>query len=449
MPSPILSGSISATRLLDHAVGLQPLDALPARRRGQADAAADLGDRERGVLLHHGEDLAVDGVHARESLETWKQMLHDSHDTRIFFLFVGRICLYQRKIFYFKGNRLRAEPSALQDNAHVRFPPFRSAPSPLLAVRLALLPRSPCRRPAPASTPLVSPNGSRQPPAAIRTWSCSTSARRSTAAAPKAYAAGAHPGRVHSDYDKAGWRVTRNGVPFMLPTARRTREADRRTRHRRGQPRRRRAGRRAACTDFGSAARVYWTLKIAGVRQGLDPRRRLRRLAGGRPIRSRAASSGRRRRSSPRRSTRACSPRRSEVETIEQNGGATLVDARPASFFAGKEKAPASQAYGHIPGRAAISTAPTFYDPTTNRLKPKAELAAIAATLPAGPVVAYCNTGHWAATDWFVLSRIARPHGRPALRRLDGRMDRRCAAARLRPSRTKWDDLKKALGLGS
>src|SRR5687768_8015219 len=26
------------------------------------------------------------------------------------------------------------------------------------------------------------------------------------------------PGAIHSDYDKAGWRVTRNGVPFMLPS---------------------------------------------------------------------------------------------------------------------------------------------------------------------------------------------------------------------------------------
>ena len=25
-------------------------------------------------------------------------------------------------------------------------------------------------------------------------------------------------GAIHSDYDKAGWRVTRGGVPFMLPT---------------------------------------------------------------------------------------------------------------------------------------------------------------------------------------------------------------------------------------
>jgi len=31
----------------------------------------------------------------------------------------------------------------------------------------------------------------------------------------EAYAAGHIPGAVHSDYDKAGWRVTRNGVPFI------------------------------------------------------------------------------------------------------------------------------------------------------------------------------------------------------------------------------------------
>src|SRR4030095_938560 len=34
----------------------------------------------------------------------------------------------------------------------------------------------------------------------------------------EAYANAHIPGAVHSDYDKAGWRVTRNGVPFMLPT---------------------------------------------------------------------------------------------------------------------------------------------------------------------------------------------------------------------------------------
>jgi rhodanese-related sulfurtransferase len=34
----------------------------------------------------------------------------------------------------------------------------------------------------------------------------------------QAYAAAHIPGSVHSDYDKAGWRVQRGGVPFMLPT---------------------------------------------------------------------------------------------------------------------------------------------------------------------------------------------------------------------------------------
>ena len=48
----------------NHAVGLEPLDTLPAGRRGQPDPVADLGDGERGVLLQHGQDLAVDGIEA-------------------------------------------------------------------------------------------------------------------------------------------------------------------------------------------------------------------------------------------------------------------------------------------------------------------------------------------------------------------------------------------------
>ena len=110
-------------------------------------------------------------------------------------------------------------------------------------------------------------------------------------------------------------------------------------------------------------------------------------------------------------------------------------------------KAPASKAYGHIPGAVNLDSA-SFYDPVTNRLRPKAQLARIAASLPPGPVVAYCNTGHWAATDWFVLSVVL---GRPDVRLYDGSMVEWTADAR-RPvagSRTRLDDLKKALGLGS
>ena len=117
------------------------------------------------------------------------------------------------------------------------------------------------------------------------------------------------------------------------------------------------------------------------------------------------------------------------------------------AIFDGKEKAPASKAYGHIPGAINLDSA-SFYDPVTNRLRPKEQLAKIAASLPAGPVVAYCNTGHWAATDWFVLSAVL---GRPDVRLYDGSMVEWTADPH-RPvasSRTRFDDLKKTLGLGS
>ena len=114
-----------------------------------------------------------------------------------------------------------------------------------------------------------------------------------------------------------------------------------------------------------------------------------------------------------------------EVEKIEQSGGATLIDARPASFFFGKEKAPNAAAYGHIPGALNLDSA-EFYDAKTNRLKPKAELAAIAAQRAGrtgGELLQHRPLGR----DRLVrAARIARPQGRQALCRFDGGMDRQC-----------------------
>jgi len=261
----------------------------------------------------------------------------------------------------------------------------------------------------------------------------------------QAYAAAHIPGSIHSDYDKAGWRVTRNNVPFMVPTAAELEKLigdlgiDEDS-HVIVVP----AG--VNVLDFGSAARTYWTLKYAGVKDVsiLDGGVAAWRQTG-LPLES---------------GTKAPSPKiftatidksilaeASDVEAIESKGGATLVDARPASFFFGKEKAPASQAYGHIPGAVNVDSA-RFYDPNTNRLKPNAELAAIARALPAGPAVSYCNTGHWAATDWFVLHELL---GMKETRLYAGSMVEWTSNANrpIESSRTKWDDLKMALGLGS
>jgi thiosulfate/3-mercaptopyruvate sulfurtransferase len=261
----------------------------------------------------------------------------------------------------------------------------------------------------------------------------------------KAYLAAHIPGSVHSDYDQGGWRVTVHNVPFMLPTLLEIQNLigdlgiDENS-HVVVVP----AG--VSYTDFGSAARVYWTLKVAGVPD-------VSILDGGVAAWKAAGLPTESGNNKPASKTLFVDgdPKQfaslADVEKVEKSGGATLIDARPASFFDGKEKAPKVAAYGHIPGAIDLDSA-AFYDAKTNRLKPKAELAAIAAHLPAGPLVTYCNTGHWSATDWFVLHELL---GRRDVKVYDGSMVQWAADPHrpLQSARTKWDDLKKALGLGS
>ena len=260
-----------------------------------------------------------------------------------------------------------------------------------------------------------------------------------------AYARGHIPGAVHSDYDKGGWRVTRNGVPFMLPSAAELEalfsdlgiDEDI---HVVVVP----AG--VHVLDFGAAARVFWTLKVAG-------HRRVSILDGGfaawkadpaSPIETGMN------RPEPKIFTVAFDHSLlapiDDVEQASKSGEATLLDARPARFFTGKEKAPAAKAYGHIPRAINLDSA-AFYDPGSNRLRSATELSAISASLPQGPIVSYCNTGHWASTNWFVLSEML---GRKDVRLYSGSMVEWTADAG-RPvasPRTRWDDLKKMIGLG-
>ena len=51
----------------------EPLNAFPARGRGETDQAADLRYRMRGILLEHGQNFAVDGIHSRNSA-AWRQI---------------------------------------------------------------------------------------------------------------------------------------------------------------------------------------------------------------------------------------------------------------------------------------------------------------------------------------------------------------------------------------
>jgi thiosulfate/3-mercaptopyruvate sulfurtransferase len=253
------------------------------------------------------------------------------------------------------------------------------------------------------------------------------------------------PGAVHSDYDKAGWRVTRDGVPFRLPSV----AALEKLIGELGIDEDNRvvvvpAGVHAS--DFAAAARVYWTLKVAGLAQVsiLDGGFAAWSAQQGHPVeRGPREPSPKIFTASIDRKLIAATP---DVERAERDH-AVLVDARPAPFFLGRDKAPQVSLYGHI-GHAINLDHASFYDPATNRLRPVAELARIAAQVPSGAAITYCNTGHWAATDWFVLSELL---GRKDTRVYDGSMAA-WTADTSRPvvsSRTKWDDLKKALGLGT
>jgi thiosulfate/3-mercaptopyruvate sulfurtransferase len=190
------------------------------------------------------------------------------------------------------------------------------------------------------------------------------------------YAQAHIPGALHSDYDKAGWRTTRNGLPFMLPTVAQLEKLigelgiDEDS-HVVVVP----AG--VSYTDFGSAARVYWTLKVAGVTN-------VSILDGGLAawIAAKQPTEAGVNTPSPTIFTATINKGliadATDVEQMLASGRGTVVDARPPLYFEGKVKADAASAYGHIPGAISVDSA-TFYDAAVNRLKPRDQLAAIAA----------------------------------------------------------------------
>ena len=87
---------------------------------------------------------------------------------------------------------------------------------------------------------------------------------------------------------------------------------------------------------------------------------------------------------------------------------ALLLDGRPEAQFSGKNKHSKATRFGHIPGAVNFDQA-KFYDKATNRLKTKDDLASLLPKPVADgdtPIISYCNTGHWAATNWFVLTQV-------------------------------------------
>jgi thiosulfate/3-mercaptopyruvate sulfurtransferase len=223
-----------------------------------------------------------------------------------------------------------------------------------------------------------------------------------------AYDAGHVPGAVHSSYTDDGWRTTRDGVVGMLPPVPDLEALI-------GSlgvdnddavvivP----AG--VNSTDFGSAARVYWTFKVLGHDQVaiLNGGHRAW-VEAGRPVEQAASTRV------PTTFTANVRPELiatdEEVAALREQQG-VLVDSRPVEFYKGERKHPDARVAGTIPGarnlqEGMLVKGESAYFVDRAQLD---RLIADAGIDDSGDkaVVTFCNTGHWASTTWFALSEIA------------------------------------------
>ena len=159
-------------------------------------------------------------------------------------------------------------------------------------------------------------------------------------------------------------------------------------------------------TDFGSAARVYWTLKAAGVStlsvlNGGMTAWRAARLPVSTETLVRAPSGFQVALDSRLIATR------DDVAQAMRNRSARLLDTRPAEYFVGETRHTAAKTPGTIVGAKNMSHEVWFAKDakllSVHDIKRVAQQAGVHTDQP---TISFCNTGQWAATTWFVLSEL-------------------------------------------
>jgi thiosulfate/3-mercaptopyruvate sulfurtransferase len=160
-------------------------------------------------------------------------------------------------------------------------------------------------------------------------------------------------------------------------------------------------------TDFGATARVYWTLKVLGLKN-------LSILNGGLKAWNNSKLALDKQTVTVSKSTYQPKINNDLIATKEElltkstNGTAAIIDARPKAFFNGETRHQASKIPGTIKGATNLEHSkwfnkndPTFVSPTIAQ-----KVASDANLKKDEEVILFCNTGHWAATNWFAMSEV-------------------------------------------
>ena len=211
------------------------------------------------------------------------------------------------------------------------------------------------------------------------------------------------PGAIWSNYPGA-WRTTRDGVPGVVPSVEKLEAYLSELGVTEGKtvvlvP----AGK--GSTDFGVATRIYWTLKYLGHND-------VSILNGGWKAWAEAGLAADTGDVMPQGDLFIADVQDNLlIETPAVDGlvgsQTVLLDGRPEAQYQGKQKHSAAARFGRIPGAMSLDQN-LFYNAQSERLKDLPALkASVPATLtPDAAIVSYCNTGHWAATNWFVLHEV-------------------------------------------
>jgi thiosulfate/3-mercaptopyruvate sulfurtransferase len=161
-------------------------------------------------------------------------------------------------------------------------------------------------------------------------------------------------------------------------------------------------------SDFGAGARVYWTLKSSGVSN-------LAILNGGINAWTEAGLALDTAPVTPepsdfvvRFSDRWLATEADVLAVVDGAEEATLVDARPESFWQGRDSHGAAARPGTLPQSEFFTHSNWFRGgPAIVDAEAARALADSAGYTDDAGLISFCNTGHWAATNWFALSELA------------------------------------------